>query len=137
MKGYTDAYTVNLEYDSAIVSLSLQEVRKQLIKLKANMEYRGEHFQAYFSKTMNDVSIDRGYTFRITENLDAGGIIDQYVLRALISKGKVKVFDKRISKFVTKIKKIHYRFSMAGEDHEGYEFAFMDRIIFLTQIISI
>ncbi len=137
IKGYTDTLTINLEYDSAIVSFSLRDVREQLTKAKAKKKFQSRDVQRYFSETLNDIKVDRDYLFKSNEDFAAGGIIEQYVLRTLISKGKSKVLNRTTNKYVDKIKRTHYRVSMAGESHEGYEFKFISGTIFLVDRISI
>lgn len=136
IKGYTDRYSINLEYDSALVSFGLQDVRDELTKLKLKKKYQGRDFQRYFSETLSAISADQDYLFKSYGNFGAG-IIEQYVLRALISKGKSKVLNRTTNKYVDKIKRTHYRVSMAGESHEGYEFAFINGTVFLIDRISI
>lgn len=136
LNGFTDGYYIELEYDSAIVSFGLQDVRDELLKLKSKRDYQGSDFQRYFSETLNDIRTERNYLFKGFGNYGAG-IIEQYVLRTLISKGKSKILNKTANKYVDKVKRNHYRVSMSGESHEGYEFAFMNGTIFLVDRISI
>ena len=117
IKGYTDTYAISLEYDSAIVSFSLRDVREELTKAKGKNDFQGRDFQRYFSETLNDINADRDYLFKSHENFGAGGIIEQYILRTLVSKGKAKIFNKTTKKYLDKIKRTHYRVSMGGESH--------------------
>jgi hypothetical protein len=137
LSGYTDKYSVSFDYDSAIVSLGLSDVREHLAKLKAKKSFSSIEFQKYFTETLNAINTDKDYTFKNTDIFSSAGIIEQYTLRAIVSKGKAKVLNKRTQQFVTRIKRTYYRHTTAGERHEGYEFAFMDETIFLIDRISI
>jgi hypothetical protein len=128
---------VKLEYDSAIVSLSLGDVRELLKKKRTKEEFQGGEMHRYISEALNNINVDRDYLFKSNEYLSSGGMIEQYVLRALVSKGKSKVYNKSTKKYVDKIKMTHYISSMAGERSEGYEFAFMNGTVFLIDRISI
>lgn len=137
LKGYADKYSVSLDYDSAIVSLSLSDVRAHLGKLKAKKSFSSIEFQKYFTETLGAISADKDYTFKNTDIFSSAGIIEQYTFRAIVSKGEAKVLNKRTQQFANKIKRIYYRHTIAGERHEGYEFAFMDGTVFLIDRISI
>ncbi len=136
LSGYTSTYSYTIENDSAIISFSLPEVRAQLTSVKAKKQLKENEAQMYLDNALDSIRTDKDYTFYCRDIFSAG-VIEQSILRKLITNGRANVFDKLTMQYVKRISRTHYRSTIAGERHEEYRYAFVNGVVFLIDIVSI
>lgn len=131
LHGFKDSICVIYDMDSARIIIGRNEILKYLNRL--NLKADNQTLKTYH-KTINLLSqTDSNITIRYWRNMmnfknldtfSISGFIDQYLLRNLIKKGQIEVFNKSDSEYEKVIYIHHDKFVKGGELNESYSYSF-------------
>jgi hypothetical protein len=144
LKEVTETNTIIIELDSATITIGLNQAKGIIKKLKSRREFDDQSHQEIFDKTLTYLSEETDYFFEYkpsgmtaTLKSEIGWLIVQYALNSTLGNGRAKVFNVGTKKFEQSILCHYYRTQIADEQHEGYDYRFINGKIFLKNPISI